>query len=64
MPMILPFLLDRMKEPSTYAGLGALAAAFGVHLDDSVWQGMVQVATAAAGLAAVLTPEAGSAPRP
>jgi sulfite exporter TauE/SafE len=63
MVSVLPYLIDRMKEPSTYAGIGALAATFGVHVDDAVLQGVVQVATAVFGLAAVLAPEAGAPPQ-
>lgn len=58
--MILPaFLLARLKEPSTYAGLGALLAAFGIHLDPGVLQAAIQLVAAVAGLLAVLTPEKG-----
>ncbi len=51
------FLLARLKEPSTYAGAGALLAAAGIHIDDAVLQGVIQVLVSLAGLAAVLTPE-------
>ncbi|GBF56451.1 hypothetical protein PbB2_00107 [Candidatus Phycosocius bacilliformis] len=53
------YVLDRLKEPSTYAGLAALAAAFGVHVDGQVLQASFGVATAAAGLASVLIKEKG-----
>jgi hypothetical protein len=54
---ILAFLLARLKEPSSYAGAGALLAAAGIHIDDAVLQSVVQVLVSVAGLAAVLMPE-------
>ncbi len=51
------FALARLAEPSTYAGLGALLAAAGVHVDNSTLQSVVQLFVAIAGLAAVLMPE-------
>ena len=51
------YILDRFKEPSTYAGLAALLAAFGLHVDEGVLQAVVAVATGLAGLASVLLAE-------
>jgi hypothetical protein len=51
------FLAGRLREPSTYAGLGALLAAAGIHVDDAVLQAVVQLLVSAAGLVAVLVPE-------
>jgi len=51
------FVLERLTEPSTYAGLGALLAAGGVHIDNSVLQAVIQLLVALAGLGAVLIPE-------
>jgi hypothetical protein len=51
------FLLARLREPSSYAGLGALLAALGIHVDDAVLQATIQLLIAAGGLAAVLMPE-------
>jgi uncharacterized membrane protein len=51
------FLLARLKEPSTFAGLGALLAAAGIHANDAVVQAIVQALVSLAGLAAVLMPE-------
>ena len=53
----LAFLLARLKEPSTYAGAGALLAAAGIHVDQAVLQAVIQLLVSLAGLAAVLTPE-------
>ncbi len=59
---VLPFLLARLKEPSTYAGAGALLAAAGIHVDDTVLQAVIQVLVSLAGLAAMLTSEKAVAP--
>lgn len=45
---VVHWLLSRLKEPSTYAGLSALALAFG--LSDAQW---AAISTAVAGLAGV-----------
>ena len=50
------FLLARLREPSTLAGLGVLAALFGLP-PDTIAMGS-QVIAAVAGVAAVLLPEA------
>lgn len=48
-------IFNRIKEPSTWAGLGMFAALFGVP---ATTFGLVQqIAMGAAGLAAVLMPE-------
>jgi len=54
---MIPFLLARLKEPSSYAGLGAILAAFGLHPSGAVLSSFVNTAMALAGLAAVLIPE-------
>jgi hypothetical protein len=53
----LAFLAARLKEPSSYAGLGAVLGAAGVHADDAVLQAVIQVLISLAGLVAVLMPE-------
>jgi hypothetical protein len=55
--MSLAFLLARLKEPSTFAGAGALFAAFGIHASDPVLQLAIQAITSLAGLAAIFLPE-------
>lgn len=47
-------LLKRLREPSTYAGLGLLAAALGW---DAEWQALVQAVIAMAGFLALVLPE-------
>lgn len=51
------YLVSRMKEPSTYAGLAALLAAFGLNIDAGVLQAVVAILTGLAGLASVLLGE-------
>jgi len=46
---IVSFLVNRLKEPSTYAGFAGIALAFG--LSDAEW---ATVSTAIAGLAGVI----------
>lgn len=58
---LLAFIVARLREPSTYAGLGALLGAAGVHIDDTVLQAVVQLLVSIAGLIAVLVPEKRSA---
>jgi hypothetical protein len=54
---LLAFVIARLREPSTYAGLGALLAAGGIHVDDAIVQAAIQVLVSIAGLIAVLMPE-------
>ncbi|MGH7044921.1 MAG: hypothetical protein ACREE2_00855 [Stellaceae bacterium] len=61
---ILAFVLARLKEPSSYAGAGALLAAAGVHVNNGVLQAAIQALVAFAGLVAMLLPEKMTAERP
>lgn len=49
------FVISRLREPSTYAGLAGLAAAVG--LSDAFYQAGASVVMAVAGLAAVVLAE-------
>lgn len=49
------FVLDRLREPSTYAGLAGIAAALGVA--QPLYQAISAVIMAVAGLAAILLGE-------
>ncbi|CAN1564077.1 hypothetical protein MCERH10_02812 [Caulobacteraceae bacterium] len=51
------YILDRLKEPSSYAGLGALLALVGVNLDGQLLQAIAGVAAALAGLASIFIKE-------
>jgi hypothetical protein len=57
---LVAFLLARLKEPSTYAGLGAILAAAGLHPRPDLLAAATNAAMALAGLAAVLIPEKGA----
>ena len=54
------WLLNRLKEPSTYAGLAGLALAFG--LSDAEWTAISAAVAGLAGVAAVFLSEAPAAP--
>jgi len=56
-PCMLQFILDRAKEPSTYAGVATLLTAAGIHYSSDIFNAAVAVAVAVAGLVAVLLPE-------
>lgn len=46
------WVLERLREPSTYAGLAGLALALGIN--DSTWAAISTAVAGAAGLVAVL----------
>ena len=48
-------IISRLKEPSTWAGIGAIAVAFGLPSD--IVSAVVQAIIGLAGLAAVVMPE-------
>lgn len=54
------WLVNRLKEPSTYAGLAGLALAFG--LSDAQWTAISAAVAGLAGVAAVFLSEAPAAP--
>lgn len=49
-------IINRMKEPSTWAGLGVLAALFGVPMAE--YQAVATAGAALAGALAIFLPEA------
>jgi hypothetical protein len=51
------YIIDRLKEPSTYAGIAAMLAAFGLHVEDSMIQVFVSLATGLAGVVSILLSE-------
>lgn len=51
------YILDRLKEPSTWRGLAMLATALGVTIDPSQMAAIVAAGTAVAGLIGVLLPD-------
>jgi hypothetical protein len=56
---VLAFLLARLSEPSSYAGLGAILALAGLHFSDSDLGQIAQFLAAGCGLAALLLKERG-----
>lgn len=48
------YLLNRLKEPSTFAGLGLLLTVLGMPLNPELLGLLVQVVTGGAGLVAML----------
>ena len=52
---MIDFVLNRMREPSTYAGFAGLAAAVGIA--EPLYQAISAVIMAAAGLAAIFLSE-------
>jgi len=51
---VFSYLVSRAGEASSWAGVAAIMAGLGVQLDPGLWQNLVAVATALAGLAAYL----------
>lgn len=54
---IIAYLIGRLKEPSTYAGLAALLGLVGVKLAPESMSAIIQVLTAIAGAVAVFVPD-------
>jgi len=54
---IIKMLADRLKEPSTWAGLSILLAVFGVHVAPEIMQPAIQGLTGIAATASVLLKE-------
>lgn len=50
-------ILNRAKEPSTWAGFSVLLGLFGVQIAPEMAQGVIQIVTGAAAVGAVLLPE-------
>ena len=56
---VLAYLLARFSEPSSYAGLGAVLALFGLHFSDSLVGQLAQCLAAFCALAALFLKERG-----
>ncbi|MFZ0837056.1 MAG: hypothetical protein WAM77_06360 [Xanthobacteraceae bacterium] len=54
------YLIDRLKEPSTYAGLGTVFAALGLHFSNAQVSAIVSLSLAIGGVLSVFLPEAKS----
>lgn len=55
--LIVNWVINRLKEKSTYAGLGALAVALGLKLSDVDVDGLIQILVAIGGFVAVIIKE-------
>ena len=55
----LSVLVDRLKEPSTYAGFAPLLALFGLGADDPTVKGIFGIAVGLSAAVAMLLPEKG-----
>jgi hypothetical protein len=51
------YLISRLREPSTYAGAAAIAAAFGLVIPGEWMQAGVAAGVALGGVLAVIVPE-------
>lgn len=50
-------VVDRLKEPSTYAGVAVVLGLLGVHVTPEAWQGVVSLMGAVGAIAAIVVPE-------
>ena len=57
MSNILSMLVSRLKEPSTWAGIGTLITGVGIALKPELWQAITAIGLGVGGLLAVLLPE-------
>jgi hypothetical protein len=53
----LNWIVERAKEPSTYAGIGLVLASANVHIDPSLGASLVNFGMAAAGVASIVKSE-------
>ena len=53
----MPYLIARLREPSTYAGIAALLASLGVSVPSGWIQAVSALGVALAGAAALFLPE-------
>jgi len=57
MTAILSYIIARLKEPSSYAGLASLLGLVGIQLAPEAMQFIIQVMTGLAALIAVFVPD-------
>jgi hypothetical protein len=51
------YIVARLREPSTYAGLAAILSAFGISFAPHYWEAIMSICIGAAGLAAIVLAE-------
>lgn len=54
---LIPYIINRLKEPSTYVGLGTFLAALGLHLSDVQVSAIVTLSLGIGGLLSAFIPE-------
>lgn len=54
---MLEYITNRLKEPSTYAGIAVIAGLVGVKITPEAWEAGVQILTGVAALVAMLVPD-------
>lgn len=54
---MIKIILARLKEPSTYAGIAALASVIGYNLDPGLLQNIAAIGTGLSGILAVFIKE-------
>lgn len=59
---LVAYLLARLKEPSTAAGVGLFLATLGMHVPEPTLNAGAQLLTALLGFLAVVIPEKGTTP--
>lgn len=57
--MTMQYILARLREPSTYAGIAGVLAAFGLSLDAGLVQSIALLGTGLAGVLAAFMPDKG-----
>ena len=60
MKKIIPFIVKRAKEPSTWRGLVMLLTAFGISVNPELVTHIVAAGTGVAGLIGVFAPDPGT----
>jgi hypothetical protein len=51
------YILERMREPSTWRGVALLAAASGITVAPAMWEHIAAIGMAISGLIGMLAPE-------
>lgn len=55
------FIIDRLKEPSTWSGIASIAVAFGLGFPPGTLEAITQIGVGIAGLAGIVMREKGKA---
>lgn len=55
------FIIERMREPSTWSGIASIALAFGLGVPPGTMEALTQIGIGIAGLAGIVMREKGKA---